>query len=301
MGSAGIDSTTLLAPGPIRHFSPSAASPLAVQWEENPPRGIAYVGPTDRPLYAGEYRMCDTANEFRASDRTGSDADRLFYRSCSRCETCRARYRRRVREVAREGVEASSAPYRYFITLTAPGQGTDLADWNGSHGRRWNHFVTQLRREVRVQLEFFRGCEVQKRGALHDHVVILSAAPITHSTVKRTAVRAGYGYICDLKPLRSDEDYRRTAGYVSKYVTKATGERHRTPWPEKRRHRKSGTATFRTWSRSRGYGVPMAEIRRRAFLRWAASVTAGEDVAGRGSAGRAEPAASVPSDTGPPG
>ena len=89
----------------------------------------------------------------------------------SRCKPCAARYRRRVREVAVSGT-ARAEGLVGMLTLTAPGDrahrlpdrswcpctprgGVDLADWNASHSKRWNHLRTLLRREF-PDVQFFR-------------------------------------------------------------------------------------------------------------------------------------------------
>lgn len=187
---------------------------------------------------------------------------------CQRyCDTCRSRYRRRVKETARAGLDLSTHPFAYLVTLTAPGHGTDLAAWNPLAAKCWNRLATALRR-FDPSIQFMRNTEVQKRGALHHHVIILSTLPLTRNRVSKLAHRSGYGYICDVSPLRGKGDWKRAAAYVAKYVTKAGDERDRTPWEvldidtgEIKTH-----ATFRTWSRSQGYGIPMREVKRRAWL-----------------------------------
>ncbi len=80
----------------------------------------------------------------------------------SKCGPCAARYRRRVRSVAHSGMQRGRG-FLYLLTLTAPGErehryaggrlvcrctpagGVDLAEWNASHSRRWNHFRTRAR------------------------------------------------------------------------------------------------------------------------------------------------------------
>lgn len=187
------------------------------------------------------------------------------------CDTCRLRYRRRVKETARAGLDLSTHPYAYLVTLTAPGKGTDLAQWNPGAAKCWNRLVTALRR-FDPTVQFMRNTEVQKRGALHHHVIVLSSVPITRNRVSRLAKRAGYGWMCDVAALHGKSDRARTAAYVAKYVSKAGDERDKTPWEvvDQITGEIKTRATFRAWSRSQGYGIPMREVKRRAWLAWQA-------------------------------
>jgi len=200
------------------------------------------------------------------------------------CRPCAARYRRRVRAVAFSGMvkQRPSRGFVYFLTVTAPGDrrhrvgrsgpwcectpegGVDLAEWNASHSRRWNHLRTSLRRD-HPGLEFMRGVEVQDRGALHDHAMIWSPTELSVDEVRRRAIAAGFGHEVEMPPVEPGS--RKAAYYVSKYVTKATDARDRVPWAadvvdlqtgEVSRGRVSGR--YRTWSCSRGWGDRMADV-----------------------------------------
>ncbi len=177
--------------------------------------------------------------------------------------------------------------YLYLLTLTAPGRdahtlpsgapcpctpvgGVDLAEWNASHSRRWNHFRTLLRREY-PGVQFFRGVEVQRRGALHDHAMTASEVQLHLPTVRRLAMRAGFGHSVDLAPCEPGS--RKAAYYVSKYVTKATDAREDVPWAADVVDIETGEVTrkviagrYRTWSMSREWGDTMAAVRARAAV-----------------------------------
>jgi hypothetical protein len=170
----------------------------------------------------------------------------------------------------------------YLLTLTAPGEaehrmpsgavcectpagGVDLSKWNASHSRRWNHFRTVLRREV-PQLEFFRGVEVQLRGALHDHAMVASPVELNEKALRRMAIAAGFGHSLDLAACAPGS--RKAAYYVSKYVTKATDSRELVAWWGDVIDYETGEVTeglvaarYRTWSMSRRWGSTMGEIR----------------------------------------
>ena len=197
------------------------------------------------------------------------------------CGPCAARYRRRVRAVAHSGMRRGSG-YLYLLTLTAQGDkqhrmrsgewcpctpagGVDLGEWNASHSRRWNHFRTAMRREY-PDLEFMRGVEVQKRGALHDHALVWSPAPLDKVQLRTFAMRAGFGHSLDLAPCEPGS--KRAAYYVSKYVTKATDSRDQVPWVVDQIDYDSGEVVrletpgkYRTWSSSRAWGITMAQAR----------------------------------------
>lgn len=202
----------------------------------------------------------------------------------SRCKPCSARYRRRVGEVAVSGPKRRPGGYWYLGTLTAPGErqhvtrdgqvcpctppgGVDLASWNASHSRRWNHFRTALRR-VYAGVEFMRGVEVQQRLALHDHFMVWSEVPIRKGVLRDLAMRAGFGHSVDLAPITSA---KQVAYYVSKYVVKATDSRDEVPWRGQVVDKETGEVTeelvparYRTWSCSRQYGDRMVDVKARA-------------------------------------
>ena len=224
----------------------------------------------DNPLFA-ECRDCGRAEAWACS----------CHRS-TKCRPCAGRYRRRLARIAESGCQRR-AGYLYLLTCTAPGWyqhidrrtgqtcpctppgGVDLARWNASHSRRWNHLRTRLRQDV-PELEFLRGIEVQRRGALHDHALLWSPVPLTAHRLRALAISAGFGHSLDLKPLAPGS--RRAAYYVSKYVTKACDSRDSVPWWGEYVDCASGeiregqiTAPYRTWSASRGWGLTMAEVR----------------------------------------
>jgi hypothetical protein len=120
-------------------------------------------------------------------------------------------------------------------------------------------------------LEFFRACEVQKRGALHHHMLVRSPEPLLLSWIRQAAMDAGYGHSVDLKVI--ERHSRKAASYVAKYVTKATDLREEVPWLGEVVDTDTGEVTvervpgrYRTWSMSRGYGDSMAAVRADAAL-----------------------------------
>ena len=214
----------------------------------------------------------------------------------SKCVPCSWKYRRRLARIAEAG--SRSTGYLYLLTLTAPGReahrmpsgavcpctpegGVDLAEWNPSASGRWNVMRTSLRRHV-ADLQYLRAVEVQRRGALHLHVVVWSPVPLDRLHLRRLAIRCGFGHSLDLAPVVPGS--RRHAYYVSKYVTKACDSRDEVPWKAdvadsgtgeiRRMH---STATYRTWSASRGWGLTMREVRAVCAAARSRHATADED------------------------
>jgi hypothetical protein len=220
----------------------------------------------------------------------------------SKCRPCAARYRRRVRALASEGMKRPGG-FHYFGTFTAPSdvhyygksgeecpcsvRGFDVAKWNASHSRRWNHLRTLLRRAY-PGIEFFRGIEPQDgkrrsdgrgRGALHDHSLFWSPVEISLLELRKFAIRAGFGHEVQCPEIRPGST--QAAFYVSKYVTEACDGRDDVPWWGDGTHARDlvdeetgelvpglVTARYRTWSQSRGWGTTMAAVRAQAAL-WA--------------------------------
>lgn len=245
----------------------------------------------------------------------------------SKCVPCSWRYRRRLARIA----EAGSRPtgWLYLLTLTAPGVaqhtmpsgdvcpctpagGVDLAEWNAGAAAAWNRMRTRLRAEV-PDLQYLRAVEVQKRGALHLHVIVWSPVPLDKARLRRLAIGYGFGHELDLAAIVPGS--RRHAYYVSKYVTKACDSRDEVPWRADVADERTGeirrlrtTATYRTWSASRGWGLTMRECREAARkAREAAAAAAGQAVSqvlGGESAAPAGsavlPSVSVPAGVGPP-
>jgi hypothetical protein len=178
-----------------------------------------------------------------------------------------------------------------FLTLTAPGgsvhrlpsgdicpcvaNNRPLGEWNAESGQAWSWLVTYLRRHYDPELQFFRGVEVQSRGALHFHVLIRSSGSAMARMRAEFAVKdptkglralvisRGFGHSVDLKVFDgSPEAVRRLSNYVAKYVSKAVDDRHEVPWtPGGDKPRGVCRATFRPWSASRSWGKTMRELR----------------------------------------
>lgn len=236
-----------------------------------------------------------------------------------RCEPCAKRSRRRVQQLVQDGLEHVPPGTALLLTVTAPSDrgshcrrhrrcegtgsdcemctcsppgGVDLAEWNASCTKRMNRVLEGIRRgeasplvggvRCRVRIEYFQGREVQERGALHFHVVLIS--PTGRSIqLDRRALRGlvmvhGFGHEIDLQRIGTSKhggskakSPGRVAWYVSKYVSKSADARDAVPWASPRVQRQ---APYRTWTRSRGWPRTMKEVRN-AQRKWAHEAAAG--------------------------
>lgn len=178
------------------------------------------------------------------------------------------------------------------------GEDDQIAEWNASAAGRWNHLRTLLRREF-PSLEFFRAAEVQKRSALHHHVLALSLEPIDAAVVQELALRAGYGCVLDVEHFA---DLTKAARYLSKYVTK-DAERNDCPWVVDKVDASTGEltrctrATFRPWSASRRWGLTMTQLRALHAAARQASIVARQSVT---EVAGVTPAAAITGGSDPP-
>lgn len=217
----------------------------------------------------------------------------------SQCVPCSWKYRRRLVRIAESGCNRSDG-YLYMLTLTAPGRdahtmpsgevcpctpdgGVDLSLWNPSASARWNRLRTELRRQTPA-LQYLRAVEVQKRGALHLHVLVWSPVPLDKASLRRDAMHYGFGHSLDLAEVVPGS--RQYAYYVSKYVTKACDQRDDVPWRADCLDEETGEvrsmrtiASYRTWSASREWGLTMRALKdlmREQARRRAAALAAGD-------------------------
>jgi hypothetical protein len=113
---------------------------------------------------------------------------------------------------------------------------------------------------------YFSAVEVQElnRYALHRHVLLVMDRPAEIGLLHEWATSAGYGCVFDLEPLVPGS--RKAARYVAKYVSKSCDARVGVPWLRQTVDRATGeiedstSATYRTWSSSRTWGVTMREV-----------------------------------------
>jgi hypothetical protein len=156
----------------------------------------------------------------------------------------------------------------------------DLARWNESVTKRVNRLLSAVKRgeaspKVRgrrasVEFEYFQAREVQRRGALHVHVVLIPVADkplqLDGKLLRELAMSHGFGHSVDLRRIGTSKhggskahSPGRVGGYLAKYVTKAADLRAAMPWANPAYGRRQ--APFRTWTRSLGWGVTMRDVR----------------------------------------
>lgn len=172
----------------------------------------------------------------------------------SRCEYCAWIKRGDIAAIGRSGWAPDRPGDRgYWLTLTAPGadvlpwdttlcshspgvacsgdigcvcEADALARWHNDLGARWNHFVTDLRRSLGVEIEYFKTWEGQARGALHAHAMLRVVGVVTdrrvRAAVRLLARRHGFGgqLKCDAVDLSDARTAARVAGYCAKYASK---------------------------------------------------------------------------------
>lgn len=200
------------------------------------------------------------------------------------CEHCGELKRRRLARLVDNGagIHLENGLLGYFVTLTAPGvrdhrrwrQGKQRGPrpvcdchlhgktdgwWNGDESANWNRLRTALTRDRTVV--FCGAVETQQRDLLHRHVLLFTDRVLTFDELQTRALAAGYGCVVDVEPVRSAD---KAARYISKYVTKSSGQRAVVPW--ERLDPETGElvgsrATYRLWSSSRAWGVTMREIK----------------------------------------
>lgn len=206
----------------------------------------------------------------------------------SKCQPCATRYRARIVRVAEAGANQTGL-HGYLLTLTAPGTGPHqrwvpewngrsvrpdcgcaeavgegqegLGAWNVGASRHWHDLHKSLSRLT--PLQFFRAVEVQKRGALHFHVLVLARDPLDVREVQELALAAGFGCTLDLSALQPGAHAR----YVAKYVSKTADARLEVPWWADRCDPDTGEltegwtrATFRAWSSSKSWPLTMRAL-----------------------------------------
>lgn len=246
------------------------------------------------------------------------------------CGPCAERHRKDIARVIRSGMTGDRPEGFFFVTLTGPGgdvlpfdpascsHGPDVkcagglgcrteryraARWNKGAPRRWNDFMTALRKALGVDVQYCGSWETQKRGVLHRHVV-LWAPGVSHkrmaATVKWCASRrhVGFGRQIDVQPISGvsvealgevtgavSADMAQRAGYVAKYATKG-GDLAVTLDVETGEIVQGG---YRRWSASRRWGCTMGSIRRERAewckVRRAAAVPRSDSSVGGGAAG----------------
>jgi len=239
-----------------------------------------------------------------------SNPDAWYWSKCgaarsSKCPPCAEVKRGDVAAVGRSGWVDCPSDRGYFVTLTAPGADVlrwdvakcnhgsavpcsgkigckvdehDLARWHDGLGQRWSWFITELRRLLGCDVQFFKTWELQSRGALHTHSMLKVDGPVTdrrfRAAVRLAASRWGFGRQVDVQmvDLSDSLNAAKAAGYCAKYASKSaddlTGVDRLDVWGEIR------PVGLRSWSASRRWGDTMSVVRQRRCAWAAAAATA---------------------------
>jgi len=232
----------------------------------------------------------------------------------TKCEPCSGRHRLNVAAVGRSGWLDHGAHRGAFVTLTAPG--ADVIPWDRSrcsHGaevrcgggqgcvadadalalwhaglpQRWSWFMTYLRRALpHVDVQFFKTYELQQRGALHLHVMMRFAGPVSQRSFKaavrgcarHSVVRFGRQCKVDFVDLSDGDSVARLAGYCAKYASKTSDQ---VPSVRTISHvtGEVRTVSVRAWSASKSWGDTMRVLRARRFAWWLAQNAGGRPLA----------------------
>ena len=113
-----------------------------------------------------------------------------------------------------------SARLAFFGTFTAPALVEDAAGWNATVPRRFAALIRDIRRTFgMVELEYGRVLELQARGLLHVHALLLGWDFADFERVRLLCVRHGFGPRFEVRPVRSAEGLGR---YIaSTYLVKS--------------------------------------------------------------------------------
>ena len=137
------------------------------------------------------------------------------------CEYCGpVHWRPRALAIYHSGVDSSDPEQFLAVLLTAPGD-VNVRDWNAGASKRWHNFMTILRRTY-GDIQFFRVAELQKRGAIHFHVLFRGVKFIPARRLRQIAVSVGFG---SWVGIRKCSAYRHGANggarYFGKYLLKS--------------------------------------------------------------------------------
>jgi hypothetical protein len=201
----------------------------------------------------------------------------------SMCQPCGETYRRRVKRVFASGWCDNPYKAMVMLTVTAPGGdahalangqrcpctpegGICVGEFNSVAGQCFNRLMQELRRRY-GDIQYARAAEIQKRGALHFHIVmrVPRLAVLLGDFTKRSpycALRVliehhGFGHEIELEPAKES-----AAWYCAKYVSKSCDDRQTIPWLDiSTGELTQGNGRYRPWTASRRWGATMTSIR----------------------------------------
>ena len=96
-----------------------------------------------------------------------------------------------------------SARLAFFGTFTAPALVEDAAGWNATVPRRFAALIRDIRRTFGMgELEYGRVLELQARGLLHVHALLLGWDFADFERVRLLCVRHGFGQRFEVRQVR---------------------------------------------------------------------------------------------------
>ena len=237
--------------------------------------------------YAGRchdtHPKCEQPHWLVCLDCSQRKASRCGRSSRAVCNPCGDTYRRRVKRVFASGWCDNPLKAMVMLTVTAPGDqahtlpngqrfpctpegGICIGEFNTLAGQAFNRLMQDLRRRY-GDVQYARAAEVQKRGALHFHIVMRVPRLGTllgdfdkrnpFCALRQLVERHGFGHEIELEPATES-----AAWYCAKYVSKSCDDRQTLPWLDRHTGELStGNGRYRPWSASRRWGATMASIR----------------------------------------
>jgi hypothetical protein len=134
--------------------------------------------------------------------------------SCAVCGPSKVNHFTRI---AREGCDRSAERVR-LLTITCPAESPAIS-WE-QLGARWNRMNQALKRYLGRPLSYFGAVELQRRGNPHLHLLLRDSGYIPKADVHAAGFRAGFGF-SDIRQIKPGP----AVGYITKYITKASGQR----------------------------------------------------------------------------
>ena len=205
--------------------------------------------------YAGRcheaHPKCEQPHWLVCLDCAQRKAARCGRSSRTVCNPCGETYRRRVKRVFASGWSDNPLKAMIMLTVTAPGDqahtlpngqrcpctpegGVVVGEFNSVAGQAFNRLVQDLRRRY-GDVQYARAAEVQKRGALHFHIVMRVPRLGTllgdldkrnpFCVLRQLVERHGFGHEIELEPATES-----AAWYCAKYVSKSCDDRQTLPW-----------------------------------------------------------------------
>jgi len=123
-----------------------------------------------------------------------ADTGRRMLLPCRRrvCEYCGpVHWRPRALAVYHSGVDTFDPNEFLAVLLTAPGD-VDVQEWNATASERWHNFMTILRRTY-PSIQYWRVAELQRRGAIHFHILFRGVRFLPANRLRGIARAVGFG------------------------------------------------------------------------------------------------------------